>query len=217
MLPESPPDSSSEAYSPAQIPGRLMHDKYNRFLFQLMYGNTGNVIYLFVCFTLMLFFFLQTDVGYEQPCLTVSPEAFPPATLPTSCHFKDRRSAHPNSDQIIRPPYCRLKDGGSAPSHCNLMTYNQLCGSGLTDIDIKSRTSPDPHVLPVYQDTNRPPERYLNSGNVLQGYTPTTPSSPSLTPSSTYISPMTDAAMVQNLQVSSSPCALGSLSTSHTW
>ncbi|XP_015237087.1 PREDICTED: myelin regulatory factor-like protein [Cyprinodon variegatus] len=175
MLPESPPDSSSEAYSPAQIP----------------------------------------DVGYEQPCLTVSPEAFPPATLPT-CHFKDRRSAHPNSDQIIRPPYCRLKDGGSAPSHCNFMTYNQLCGSGLTDIDIKSRTSPDPHVLPVYQDTNHPPERYLNSGNVLQGYTPTTPSSPSLTPSSTYISPMTDAAMVQNLQVSSSPCALGSLSTSHT-
>ncbi|MEQ2266592.1 hypothetical protein XENORESO_011776 [Xenotaenia resolanae] len=166
MLPESPPDSSSEACSPPQIP----------------------------------------DLGPEQSGWSTRPEASR-ANLPTSCHFKDQGSSAPNPDRLIRPPSCRLKEGGS-----DFMTHNQLCGLGLTDTYIKSGTPPEPHVLA----TNYPPDHYLNSGSALQGYTPPTPPSPSLPPSSTYISPMTDPGMVQHLPVSSSYHAISSVPTVHT-
>ncbi|KAM4523913.1 myelin regulatory factor-like protein [Fundulus diaphanus] len=172
MLPESPPDSSSEACSPPQIP----------------------------------------DHRYNQSSWSTPPEAFQPANLPTSCHFKDRGSTLPDSDRLFRPPSCSLKDGGSVPCHSDSMTHNQLRGLGLTDTCLKSRTPPDPHVLPVHQDTSHPPELYLNPGSILQGYTPPTPPSPS----STYISPMTDPGLVHNLPASSSHCVPSSVSTSHT-
>ncbi|KAM4712356.1 myelin regulatory factor-like protein [Anableps anableps] len=176
MLPESPPDSSSEGCSPPQIP----------------------------------------DLGYDRSCWSIRPEALQPANLPGCCHFKDRGSTPSDSDRLVRPPSCRLKDGGSAPTHSDFMTHNQLCGLGLTDTYVKSRTPPDPHVPPVHQDTNRPPEHYLNSGRILQGYTPPTPPSPPLPPTRTYIPTMTDQGVVQNLPASSSHCVPGSVSTSHT-
>ncbi|XP_008399058.1 myelin regulatory factor-like protein isoform X1 [Poecilia reticulata] len=172
MLPESPPDSSSEACSPPQIP----------------------------------------DLGYERSCWPIRPEAFQPATY---CHFKNRGSTPLDSDRLTRATSCRLKDGGGGTAHSDFLTHNQLCGLGLTDSSVKSRTPPDPHVLPVHQDTNHPPEHYLNSGSILQGYTPPTPPSPPLPPTSTYMSTMTDPGLVQNLPVSSSHCLLGSVSTSH--
>ncbi|PWA14715.1 hypothetical protein CCH79_00019610 [Gambusia affinis] len=148
------------------------------------------------------------DPGYERSCWSIRPEAFQPATY---CHFKNRGSTPLDSDRLSQPTSCRLKDGGGGGTpHSDFLTHNQLCGLGLTDSSVKFRTPPDPHVLPVHQDTNHPPEHYLNSGSILQGYTPPTPPSPPLPPTSTYISTMTDQGLVQNLPVSSSHCVLGS-------
>ncbi|XP_054878069.1 myelin regulatory factor-like protein isoform X2 [Poeciliopsis prolifica] len=150
------------------------------------------------------------DLGYERSCWSIRPEVFQP---PTYCHFKNRGSTPLESDRLIQPTSCRLKDGGGTP-HSDFLTHNQFCGLGLTDSSVKSRTPPDPHVPPLHQDTNLPPKHYVNSGSILQGYTPPTPPSPPLPPTSTYISTMTDQVLVQNLPASSSHCVLGSVSCS---
>lgn len=165
----------------------------------------------------MFVFLLLADMGYERSSRSSRPETLQPVHLPTSCHFKDRGSTPPYSDRLIRPPSCRLKDGGSALNHSDFMTHNHLGGLGLTDNYVKSRTPPDPLVLPVYQNTNHPPEHYLNSGTVLQGYTPPSPPSPPLPQSSSYMSSMVDPGMVQNPPVSSSHLVLSSVSMSLTW
>ncbi|XP_069575304.1 myelin regulatory factor-like protein [Brachyistius frenatus] len=165
MLPESPPDSSSEACSPAQIP----------------------------------------DLHYEPSYWFnhhTNQEAFQPAS----------RSASSSS--------CRFKDGGSTPTHPDLLTHNQLCGLGFTNTYIKSGTPPAPPGPPAHpqQHTHHSPEHqhYLSRDGGSQVYTPPTPPSPPVPPANSYGAPCAGPGIVHNVPSTSSNPLLGSASTLYT-
>ncbi|XP_013855858.1 myelin regulatory factor-like protein, partial [Austrofundulus limnaeus] len=176
MLPESPPDSNSEACSPPQIP----------------------------------------DFGCERGCRSTQPKVFQPATRSASCHFRDQGSAPSSSNPPPRAFSCRFKDGGSAPS-LDPLPHQRLHNLGLTNTFIKSGSPPAPLVPPVrlHQDAHLSAEHYLNPESCLKGYTPPTPPSPSLPPSSTYASSITGPVLVPNV-LPASDRLLGSTCTVHT-
>ncbi|XP_031158359.2 myelin regulatory factor-like protein isoform X2 [Sander lucioperca] len=162
MLPESPPDSSSEACSPVQIP----------------------------------------DYQYEPPYWSnqqTTPEVFQPTQPPV-----------PSSS-------CRFKDRGPALAHHELVTHEQLCSLGLTNVYIKSGTTLAPPA-PLHRHTHHSPEHthYLNPESCSQVYTPPTPPSPPLHPSNSLVTPCTGPGLVSNLSTPPSTCLLGSTSTLNT-
>ncbi|XP_029283887.1 myelin regulatory factor-like protein [Cottoperca gobio] len=154
MLPESPPDSSSEACSPAQIPDFHYKPPY--------WSNQQNTQKVF------------------EPTHQPAPSS--------SCPFKDRD-----------------------PAQHELLTHEQLRSLGLTNICVKSGTSPAPPA-PMHQHTHHLPEHphYLSAESCAQVYTPPTPPSPPLPPSNSYATACTGPGLVPTLSMPPSTCLQGS-------
>ncbi|KAM4570047.1 myelin regulatory factor-like protein [Odontesthes bonariensis] len=131
------------------------------------------------------------DLSYEPSYWCTQPEVYAPETPSASCPFKDQ---------------------GSAPSHSDLLTHDQLRGLGLTNTYITPRTPP----TPLHQHTHHSPEHYLNPESCSQGYTPPTPPSPPLPPTNSYVARVASQGMVPNVPPPPSDCLLGPASNLQT-
>lgn len=156
------------------------------------------------------------DFGHARGCWSARLEGFQPATRSASCHFRNQGSAPATSDALTRHLSCRFKDRGSAPSLLGPLPHEQLHHVGLTNTFLTSGSPPAPQVLPgpLSQDTRHLTEHYLHPESCLQGYTPPTPPSPAVPPSSTYVSSVTGP--VTNVLSPTSSCLQGSSPTPHT-
>lgn len=196
MLPESPPDSSSEACSPPQIPGsvQLLRLLQEEFLgLYSFFGNWNKTVHLWLA-----------DFHYEAP------------------YWSNQQTPHEVFQPTHRPApssSCRFKNQGPAPTHNELLTHDQLRSLGLTNTYIKSGTSPaPPPPAPLHQHRHHSPEHthYLSPETCSQVYTPPTPPSPPQPPSNSYATHCTGPGLVPHLSTPPSAGLLGSTSILHT-